>query len=464
MGGMLDATNILDNQAVSVISKISHDHQNFLGTTLDKIARHKAGILRPGVPYIVNPVNEWSVQDVIRTYAEEIGAGPCIIPDTPERRETLFKTQNWTKLACRLEPFQRDNAILGYLAVVKALESIGQSTKNAPKLLPSLKGKTFTGRLDYASLPPSVFGFTKKILVDGAHNADAASELKSYARKRLRVGGRTGITWVLAMTRGKDVKAYLEQILEPQDSVVTTSFGPIEGMPWVESIDPAELKDIVLHVRPEVKVLHVPEPGPIRAICAAKYLSHEDTTIVLTGSLYLVGEFVRDQKLLVADPDSFNIEQIDREERIRVLSSPHVPERLSHKQVIRESYHTPIQKDAGHDNTESLRLMEEIDKLNQEIESLEVEETRLRRSESIVPDPTKTRDFITSPPETTDPLNFIKKHKPKQDSGYQKLLRSMDSKLTIGRHATTVKPRQHPRASHDNANIPAQNGRGQQND
>jgi folylpolyglutamate synthase/dihydrofolate synthase len=58
MGGKLDATNILNNQVVSVISKVARDHENFLGNTLEEIASHKAGILRPNVPFIVTRLSK----------------------------------------------------------------------------------------------------------------------------------------------------------------------------------------------------------------------------------------------------------------------------------------------------------------------------------------------------------------------------------------------------------------------
>ena len=83
MGGKLDATNILNNQVISVISKIARDHESFLGSTLQEIAHHKAGILRPHVPYLINPKNEKNVVSVINEYADEIAAGPRLEYDPP---------------------------------------------------------------------------------------------------------------------------------------------------------------------------------------------------------------------------------------------------------------------------------------------------------------------------------------------------------------------------------------------
>ena len=73
MGGATDATNIMMHKAVTVISKIDLDHQEYLGRTIQAIARVKAGIMRPNVPCIVDHTNSDSVLDVLREYADSIG-------------------------------------------------------------------------------------------------------------------------------------------------------------------------------------------------------------------------------------------------------------------------------------------------------------------------------------------------------------------------------------------------------
>ncbi|HID66989.1 MAG TPA: bifunctional folylpolyglutamate synthase/dihydrofolate synthase, partial [Roseibacterium sp.] len=55
LGGRLDATNVIDTPALSIITPIDLDHQQFLGDTLEAIAGEKAGIIKRGVPVIVGP-------------------------------------------------------------------------------------------------------------------------------------------------------------------------------------------------------------------------------------------------------------------------------------------------------------------------------------------------------------------------------------------------------------------------
>lgn len=305
MGGKLDATNILNNQVVSIISKIALDHQGFLGNTLGEIALHKAGILRPNVPFLVNPMNEFNVHQIIEEYAQEIGAGPRILLDTEELHTQVYKTRYWKDFSQKLIPFQRDNALIALLAYLEVLKSLGLNVKilQATHMLDKMRNKrTLPGRMHEVSVV-NVFGKPHRILVDGAHNPDAAHSLENFVERKLRKPRSDDdvprpVTWVLAMTEGKDPRQFLKTLLWPGDNVVTTSFGPVDGMPWVKSMDPTELQDIAREVCPDITALAVPKRGVHRALCTAKYLTGNvrDPQYVLTGSLYLVGDFFREHE------------------------------------------------------------------------------------------------------------------------------------------------------------------------
>ncbi|KAL1797400.1 hypothetical protein ACET3X_004006 [Alternaria dauci] len=313
MGGKLDATNILNNQVVSVISKIARDHESFLGTTLEEIARHKAGILRPQVPYLINPKNEANVMSVIKDYAYQIDAGPCLEYDPPGFSKVLFQNKDWLPAQAAYQ----ENAIMAAIAAQTAIKSFGREYRawNMGRVLHNSKFVNH-GRLESVRVPP-IFGErdTKSsrmlkgepILVDGAHNPDAAILLAQHVQKFLRKKQlrdesrvpRNGwpITWVLAMTEGKDAHAYLREILQPGDNVVTTTFGPVDGMPWVKPMDPSRLLAIAKSVEPGITGLVASEGGPLPALCTAKYLRQVEWPIVLTGSLYLVGDLHRELRL-----------------------------------------------------------------------------------------------------------------------------------------------------------------------
>ena len=73
LGGRVDATNVIDTPACTIITPVDLDHQQFLGETLGEIAFEKAGILKPGVPAIIGPQQDAAL-DVIERQAARVGA------------------------------------------------------------------------------------------------------------------------------------------------------------------------------------------------------------------------------------------------------------------------------------------------------------------------------------------------------------------------------------------------------
>lgn len=364
---------------------------------MSEIASHKAGILRPGVPYVTSRTNEMAVQTVIHDYAREIGAGECL-SFTSREMQKLSDLTRWQRVTERMMPFQIENLQAAVLATMQALKELdGDKTPKITKKKPPagpmkpkdvakiliLNAKTqMPGRQEMLHLTP-VFRHAEErknhVLVDGAHNPDAAVALDSFIQDRLRRGqsptkGRPEsgwpVTWVLAMTEGKDANQFLTALLRPGDKVVTTTFGPVAGMPWVKPMDPIELLEVAKKAVPDITGLYVPEIGALRAVCTAKYLSDQLniwSPIVVTGSLYLVGDlhrelrpradkrwWVSDDPAIAADRDS--ILQIHAEERERV-----------------KLFLNPL-SDAG-------KLQAELDAVHREAEQLKIEEEALSAAE-----------------------------------------------------------------------------------
>ncbi|KAJ4985255.1 dihydrofolate synthetase fol3 [Stagonosporopsis vannaccii] len=400
MGGKLDSTNILNNQAVSVITKIARDHEGFLGNTLFDIASHKAGILRPGVPYIVNPSNESNVQTVIEDYARELGAGPQLTTNSFELGLNLYKRSRWKRATAHLLPFQLENLKLAVVAVVQMLQTIDRKMKptELAKLLLSNTSMKNPGRQELVRVTPvfqNAGSRRNQVLVDGAHNPDAAAVLEAVVSETMRYGQTPAkerpvsgwpVTWVLAMTEGKDAQKYLATLLKPGDRVVTTTFGPVAGMPWVKPMDPKELLELARSVEPQITGLHVPLTGALRAICTAKYLSNQSapwSPIVLTGSLYLVGDLHRELRsrsertwwtdpdpVIAADRESFMTIQAEERERVGALLN-------SKKETVVDEPEDPTMD-------EQRRLQEELDALDREVDAIGIEEQRVAKEHSAV--------------------------------------------------------------------------------
>ena len=73
LGGRLDATNVVERPAMTVITPVDYDHQQFLGETIPEIAGEKAGIIKRGVPCVIGPQHEAGLA-VIEARAEALGA------------------------------------------------------------------------------------------------------------------------------------------------------------------------------------------------------------------------------------------------------------------------------------------------------------------------------------------------------------------------------------------------------
>ncbi|KAF2184368.1 FolC bifunctional protein [Zopfia rhizophila CBS 207.26] len=366
MGGKLDATNILNNQAVSVISKISYDHQNFLGNTLEEIVTHKAGILRPGVPYVVNPRNEWHIQIYIDDIAKEVGAGPRIDLDSEDLRVNLYRTKIWNKNTHKLVGFQKDNAVLAYVAVVEALKAIGQPSSKAWELVPGLK-KKFPGRMQIVK-PALIFGSYREVLVDGAHNEDAAMILAQYVNQKLRPGNRKPhsrpVTWLLAMSDGRDARKFLSHLLRSRDNVVTVEFGPVDGMPWVKPMDSKDLLRTVHDIHPDMTGF-CNGSDVLRALFTAKHLAElTDSQVVVTGSLYLIADVLRIHK----HQNGFTkLNEINAQERHRVHNAYSAG-------GLQRKPRSPQKKEKTSEESERELLQQEIEKLERELKDVEKEE------------------------------------------------------------------------------------------
>ncbi|KAI2630140.1 folylpolyglutamate synthase-like protein [Xylaria nigripes] len=279
LGGKLDATNGLNQKSVAVIAKIGLDHQAFLGNTLEEIARHKAGIIRPGVPCVVDGSNPESVIDVFRSEASSVGASVKVADLQP----TTFAD----KLGEQLEPHQKQNLLSAYEAF--HLVFPGHSMSRA-ELFAAGASAVWPGRLQLISIE-KVTGRAAPILLDGAHNPQSAEVLSAYVEKRIRTSSKP-TTWVLAASAGKDTSEMMKILLRPGDNVVTVEFGPVDGMPWVKPTSSATLLQAADAIGVSVAAQRDAKADLKTALNWASELAG-DGPLVVAGSLYLVSDTLR---------------------------------------------------------------------------------------------------------------------------------------------------------------------------
>ncbi|EFQ98842.1 folylpolyglutamate synthase [Nannizzia gypsea CBS 118893] len=137
MGGRLDSTNILPSESVlvSVIANIGLDHQAILGSTLAEIAAEKAGIMKPGVPCVVDGTNEEQVKGVMREHASRANTTVTFVePDSIMAAHPQLR-QRFHDLAA--QPHQRSNISCAVAALEHALPRLRANLKPTD-LLPFL--------------------------------------------------------------------------------------------------------------------------------------------------------------------------------------------------------------------------------------------------------------------------------------------------------------------------------------
>ncbi len=294
LGGLQDATNVMDakNKAVTVISKMGLDHQSFLGNTLEEIALQKAGIMKPGVPCVLDRTNAESVRKVVEDYAKEIGTTVILSSTDTAFADGLdegdFAPHQWDNLACAYTAF--------HLAYTKT---------NSPlhRILPAIQEVKWPGRLQTTAIQAAT-GRKEPVLLDGAHNTQSAEALGSYVDRRLRPKSQR-VTWVLAASRGKELDNILNPLLREDDCVTAVEFGPVDGMPWVKAMDAQDILDAASKARVDRSRQHSAGddlPGALRWAAEVS----QGGPLVIAGSLYLVSDVLRLKRRAESAKDLFS--------------------------------------------------------------------------------------------------------------------------------------------------------------
>jgi dihydrofolate synthase/folylpolyglutamate synthase len=276
MGGRLDATNVV-TPCVSVITTVSRDHQEFLGSTLGQIAAEKAGIIKPGVPAVCG-VSGGEAFSVIKKRAEELEAPFSGVFAAREalraergRRAYRFLFR-WQGRKFVYTPglrgkHQGKNAAV---AIVAALE-LSQRWRRLDKaqILRGIRETRWAGRLEVVSRRPLV-------VLDGAHNEAGARVLKTYARDYLP----RPRSLVLGIMRDKDIGKVTGLLFPLAKTVFLTTF------PYGRAATPDEILSRAPRRRKGVYI----EPDPETAVRRALEVTPHRGSLLVTGSLFLVGE------------------------------------------------------------------------------------------------------------------------------------------------------------------------------
>ena len=239
LGGRLDATNIVD-QDVSVITSIGLDHQQFLGTTIDEIAAEKAGIIKSAEPVIIGPSADLPP---IRQKAGKRLMRGADLSEYPDLHPKLLGRHQFENIA----------------VAIRAAECLGISGED---IVHGVNTAVWPGRLERLG----------RFLLDGAHNIAAANALATFLAEC-----HPEQVWIIfGVMADKDFREMIDILKPHARKFIFTK--PQSS----RALDPAELLALVPGSRAE--------PSIAGAIEYARLHAPPDATILICGSLYLIGE------------------------------------------------------------------------------------------------------------------------------------------------------------------------------
>ncbi|KAL8939930.1 MAG: hypothetical protein Q9216_003087 [Gyalolechia sp. 2 TL-2023] len=287
LGGRYDATNVIEDPLVTVITNIGKDHQALLGDTIEEIAMQKAGIMKRGVPCVVDATNSPAVLKVLEMSAQEIGAGPLIHVPTEVVGEIAALRPVF--LEQRLEHHQQTNLSLAYVASQIVLQKRALKPQT-PAILRGARRTFWPGRLQTLDIA-ALTGRREPVVLDGAHNAESAEALGSFVNKRIRNKSHP-VTWVIAVSVGKNLRELFPLLgFYHEDNIVAVEFGAVDGMPWVRPTDPFA----ILEVAQSLGISGLLYNAGRDVVGGLKLADNIATAnpVVICGSLYLVSDVLR---------------------------------------------------------------------------------------------------------------------------------------------------------------------------
>ncbi len=252
LGGRLDATNVVD-PLVSVITNIGLEHQDYLGDTIKKIAYEKAGIIKEGKPVVTGA--KGSALNVIKKIAKDKGC-------------KVFTDGKPINVPLKLKgEFQLVNASIA-METIRVLNHYYNLKIKKNEINNGLLKTVWHGRLEFIS---------NNVLVDCAHNPDAVKALKKELLKIKK--GYNKIILILGILKDKDYKAMIKELKPLSSRTILVK----PNIP--RAIDPRILAE-------QIEFNYIIIENVKAALGYAKKIAKQDDLILVTGSIYVVGEII----------------------------------------------------------------------------------------------------------------------------------------------------------------------------
>lgn len=288
MGGRYDTTNVVDHPAVCIITPVDHDHQQFLGETIDLIAREKAGILKPGVPAVIGPQTDEG-RAAIEEEAAKIGA-PLFIwgqdfSAHEEQGHLVYQDEDGL-LDLPLPRLQGRHQIDNAGVAIAALRLARPLPVDDDAIARGLRDVEWPARLQRLTKGPLVGRLPAhaELWLDGGHNASAGRAI-AHAMADFAQSAPRPLVMIVGMKETKDAKGFFE---------------PFKGLAaHVETIaipdDPASLPpETLADAAHRAGLDAAPAPSLDMALARALAATNEVPRVLICGSLYLAGAVLKD--------------------------------------------------------------------------------------------------------------------------------------------------------------------------
>jgi dihydrofolate synthase/folylpolyglutamate synthase len=212
LGGKYDATNVIDKPAVTCITPVALDHQEFLGSSLAGIAAEKAGIIKPGVPCIVGPqVPE--AREVIARTADRLGAPLFVFGEDfnahEEHGRFVYQDDNGL-LDLPLPKLQGRHQIANAAVAIAALRRVSKHWSREAAIERGLRSVEWPARMQRLMDGPLIDAAPKgaEIWLDGGHNPHGAAAL-AQSMADLEERAPKPLYLICGMLRTKDARGFL---------------------------------------------------------------------------------------------------------------------------------------------------------------------------------------------------------------------------------------------------------------
>ncbi len=280
LGGRLDATNVIDAPALTIITPVSLDHQQYLGDTVALIAAEKAGILKRKIPCIVGPQSAQGLA-VIEAKAARLGAPLLIFGQhwhAFEDRNRMIYQDETGLLDLPLPNLPGPHQIQNAGAAVAALRHLGQSPEACEAAVTHADWPARMQRLRHGPLTEAAPHI--ELWLDGGHNPAGGQALAATLARM----PKRPTHLICGMLNTKDVAGYLRPLAPHAQSLAAVSIpGEKNTLPAAQTQSAARAAGLAATTADSVL-------AALTAIAATDPTSR----VLICGSLYLAGQVLRD--------------------------------------------------------------------------------------------------------------------------------------------------------------------------